>query len=336
MEAYTTHNLATELKKISLQGNVAGIHSRLSAIGEIDPSPVSENEARKGMRPFVKTVINAFVEALGPEGTLFVPSHSNNTELDAWWYYHGHNKQMPPNNGFYHPEISPSNVGAFTQGVIAHNQGIRSLHPTHSTAAIGKEARYLTNGHGPDSQPVGIQNAFSKAIGLDGTIIFIGAVFNSNTMFHAYETLFLPALAPYFPAVAMVEQQGERRLFAQTWHPSLHREFYDNKREESKSIRALFESGLMHESSLGNAPLFYYNAKEMARYFLERMIREPDILFCTNGARCGRRKSCLNIIFSMKKLFANKDGSWDTEKIRSQVPQEVLRLLEPGMQKTVF
>jgi aminoglycoside 3-N-acetyltransferase len=164
---FSVNDLADDLKKLPLRGRVVGVHSKPSAIGDIAPAGVSPDEAARGMKPIFKTLINAFLEALGPQGTLFVPTHSNN---------HLGNPQYAGDALYYHPARSPSNVGSLTQSFVFDDRAVRSRHPTHSTAAIGPEARYLAQGHGPDTQPVGIHNAFSKAAGLDGIILFIGDV----------------------------------------------------------------------------------------------------------------------------------------------------------------
>ncbi len=195
--------LVEELSACGIQGRTVGIHSNLISIGLIADTPVSASEEKRGLNPIAKTVINAFLEAIGPQGTIFVPTHScnfignyapSNLKVDLERDAEGKViKRTLVDDGYYNREKTPSLVGSFTQSIIYDDRAIRSEHPSHSIAAIGKEAEYLVRGHGPFSQPVGIHNAFTKVIGLDGIIFFIGETLKSNTSFHSYETLIFPA-----------------------------------------------------------------------------------------------------------------------------------------------
>jgi aminoglycoside 3-N-acetyltransferase len=333
MQQYTADVLAEDLGKISIAGKVAGVHSRLSSIGPIAPSPLSDAEEKKGMKPFAKTVINAFLLALGEKGTLFVPTHSNNTAAAVRSTNIKVENGKIIDDGYYQPHISPSNVGLFTQSILYDDRSLRSLHPTHSTAAIGPEAEYLVKDHAPHTQPVGIENAFAKAIGLDGIIMFIGDVLKANTTFHAYETLLLPDLAPYFPGAAAVKDQGLKRLIRLTWCPHLHRDFYAEGKRQTRSFTGMREAGLLHQAKLGNANLYYFYAKETARFFAETVFpEEPDILFCSKPAP-SEICDCAYSVAVMKKFYADENGKWDSEKIKQGMSKPFLGLCEPGIQR---
>jgi aminoglycoside N3'-acetyltransferase len=333
MKTWTQHELADQLSALGLKGKVAGIHSKLSAVGEIAPSPVTPEEEKKGMRPFAKTLINAFLEALGPKGTLFVPSHSLNTigNFNAAKARTEEGKVL--DDGYYNPEKSPSTVGSFSQSVVADERAVRSLHPTHSTASIGPEAEYLARHHTPRAQPVGIYSAFAKSVGLDGLILFVGDVLNTNTMFHAYETLLLPKLAPYFPGAAAADYRGFKRFFMQEWVPHLHRDFYAQQKRETRAFARMREAGLLHQAKLGDGPLNYYHAKEAARFFAEEVFPdEPDILFCKDASTCSLLQDCMQVERILKYLYGKKDG-WDSAKIKSNMSREFLNLIKPGMRR---
>jgi aminoglycoside 3-N-acetyltransferase len=298
-----------------------GVHSKLTAVGGIAPSPLSDAEKARGMKPYAKTVINAFLATLGPKGTLFMPTHSNNTARGA-----------VIDRGYYDPEKSPSNVGSLTQSMLCDDRAVRSLHPTHSIAAIGPEAGYLVEGHTPFTQPVGIENAFAKAVGLDGIILFIGDVIKANTMFHAYETLLLPALAPYFPGAGAVEWEGKKRIIPFTWSPSHHREFYNQLQYETKAVKAMRQAGLLKTGKLGNAEICFYDAKEAARFFAEKVFPvEPDVLFCSGPETCNENRECAGRIAVMKRLYAGPDGTWDSRKIKNGMSKAFLSFLKPGI-----
>jgi len=325
MALRTSKELAAELKELGLEGRVVGVHSNLTSIGLIAPSPISPSEEKRGMSPIGKTVINAFMDAVGPEGTFFVPTHSLNFVREG----------VPlSDEGYYRKASSPSLVGALTQAVIQDDRVVRSEHPTHSTAAIGKEAEYLAFGHTPLSQPVGIYNAFSKTVGLDGIILFVGNTIKSNTTFHAYETLMLPDMAGHFTGTALSTWQGRKQAYPQTWTPAYHRDFYAEKKRRTRAIIAMRESGLLKEAVLGRGPVYYYEAKDMAKYFAEKTYpKEPDILFCNKPEDCNSEYECGRLVGYLKAHYAKKDGSWDSEKIRSRMNPQFLEFLKPGVRR---
>jgi aminoglycoside N3'-acetyltransferase len=334
--------LADELKGMGLEGKCVGVHSNLISIGMVAESPISAQEVNKGLSPIGKTVINAFMDAVGPNGTFYVPTHSCNfignympaqLKVDVQKDVEGKViSRTVIDDGYYHVDKSPSLVGALTQAVLQDDRHIRSWHPTHSVAAIGCDAEYLVKGHTPHSQPVGIHNAFSKTVGLDGIVLFIGDTLKSNTTFHAYETLLMPALAQYFAGAAAVEWEGLKQLVAQTWAPNLHRDFYDEAKRKTRAINAMRDSGLLKESKLGRGIVYHFNAKEMAKYFAEVIYpKEPDILFCKTKETCTAIYDCKNSCDIIKHLYTKKDGSYDAEKIKAGYDKQFMDMMKPGV-----
>ncbi len=72
-----------------------------------------------------RTVVDALLEVVGPQGTLVVPTftHSGTTHFD--------------------PRSSPSLNGAITEAARAHPCAVRSWHPTHAVTVIGPSAAEL-------------------------------------------------------------------------------------------------------------------------------------------------------------------------------------------------
>jgi aminoglycoside 3-N-acetyltransferase len=347
MARRTSRDIAEDLRNLGVEGKVIGVHSNISSIGLISPSPVSESEKERGLSPIAKTVINAFVDAVGPEGTFFVPTHSlnfignyspDNFKVDVEKDEAGNVvKKIMVDDGYYRKETSESLVGAITQAVILDDRSFRSDHPTHSIAAIGKEAEYLVCGHTPFAQPVGIHNGFAKVAGLDGIILFIGDTVKSNTSFHAYETLAFPKLGEYFVGAAAADYQGLKRLFAQTWTPNLHRDFYAENKRPTRAITCIRESGLLKKGKVGRGGADWFNAKEMANYFVKEVLpKEPDILFCSKKEDCAINYDCRNSIDILKSLYGRQDNGWDEEKIKEDMDRQFLQLLEPGEQRVSY
>ncbi len=159
-------------KKISENAFVLGInkgdtllvHSSLKSLGGASP-----NEVIDGLR-----------DALGEEGTLVFPALSYlncNPSKPTFDYYE-----------------TKSNVGALPEFFRTQVNGvIRSMSPTHSCCAIGKNAEFVTSGQIKDVTPCGANSPFRRVMELDGKILFIGCGMNCNTSMHAVEELSEPS-----------------------------------------------------------------------------------------------------------------------------------------------
>ncbi len=96
-------------------------------------------------------------------------------------------------------------------------------------------------------------------------------------------------------------------------------------------------SGLLKEGKLGRGIVYYFNAKEMAKYFTEKVFPvEPDILFCNTPDTCGINYDCKNSVDIFKYLYADKNGAWDSGKIKSGIDKQYLELLKPGEKRISY
>lgn len=121
---YTQSDLVAALYDIGIRpGDVLYVRARASAIGNVTP-------------PARTTILAALLEALGQGGTLVLPSFTLTRNILRW---------VRPKACF--EPSTPSNSGALTKEVLKHPAVVRSLHPTHSFAAIGKYARSITDQH---------------------------------------------------------------------------------------------------------------------------------------------------------------------------------------------
>ena len=126
------------------------------------------------------TVIDAVRAAIGSQGTLVLPTHS--------WERAGRGDFT------FDIRTTPSCVGAISETFRTMPGVIRSLHPTHSVAAIGPRARALIEGHELASTPCGEGTPYARIIDAGGQILFLGATLDQNTVFHTLEAF---AALPY-------------------------------------------------------------------------------------------------------------------------------------------
>ena len=125
-------------------------------------------------------VIDGLRDALGEEGTLVFPTLSY--------------RNCNPNNPVFDYYKTQSNVGYLPEYFRTEVKGvIRSMNPTHSCAAIGKNAEFVTSGHILDKTPCGANSPFRRIMELNGKILFLGCGMNCNTSMHAVEELSEPS-----------------------------------------------------------------------------------------------------------------------------------------------
>lgn len=113
---------------------------------------------------------------------------------------------------------STSYAGALPNAMIAHPQGLRSLHPQCSFVAIGRHARQLTAGHGPQA---GAYEPVRKLMALNGKMLLVGCVASSPgfTTAHLAEFdlgLHRRRIAPWLKISRYIDEQGRVRTFRRT------------------------------------------------------------------------------------------------------------------------
>ena len=183
----TKFDVKNTLVKLGVKaGDILLFHSSLKSFGQ------TENGA--------DTVIDGALEAVGPNGTLVAPTLVQKDFSNA---YKNWNKNT-----------SPSDVGFITESLRRRPNAIRSDQATHSVAAIGKMAEFLTNSHSnskPRPHPYG-DYAFShgspwqKMYELNAKVVFMGCGMESNTFHHFIEAVYAEEILSSLPNNEKVEE----------------------------------------------------------------------------------------------------------------------------------
>jgi aminoglycoside 3-N-acetyltransferase len=173
----TDERLAADLRALGVRpGGVLLVHASVTALGWVCGG--------------AQAVALALRTALGPEGTLVVPTHSNNNSdpsewgnppvPEAWWPVI--RAEMPA----YDAAVTPSLLGALTNVVRTWPGALRSAHPHYSFAALGPAAAEVTDGHELTSG-LGERSPLARVHDLDGDILLLGVGHESNTSMHLAE-----------------------------------------------------------------------------------------------------------------------------------------------------
>lgn len=118
------------------------------------------------------TVLDAFSQCLS-QGLLVFPTHT--------W------EQINSNYCIFDPCTEPSCVGILSELFRQRPGVIRSWHPTHSVAALGKDAGAFTAGEEHCESPLPRHGCWGRLYDRDAKILFLGAPLTTNTILHGVE-----------------------------------------------------------------------------------------------------------------------------------------------------
>jgi aminoglycoside 3-N-acetyltransferase len=231
-----------------LQGSKVLVHSSLRSLGHVDGG--------------ADAVIDSLLAVLGPMGTLLVPTLTGSSLFSP---------QNPPT---FDPAQTPSWTGTIAETLRKRPTAARSLHPTHSAAAIGADATALLEGHVHSVTPCDEWSPYGElARRTDGYILLIGVTHISNTTFHHVEEV---AGLPYHMqagfAAATVVVNGS----AHTRHIMLHR--YGPERNFDVMEPFFLEQGIQHTGRIGAATVRLIHAPGMVRATLRAVAADPFLL----------------------------------------------------------
>lgn len=174
----TRDTLAAELRSLGVRaGETLLVHSSLRSLGWVNGGPVA--------------VVQALLDALGPDGTLVVPTQTGDLSDPALWsrppvpeeWWSTIRATMPA----YDPLVTPSRgLGVIPETVRTWPGALRSAHPQTSFAALGPRAPEIVEGHAPDCR-LGERSPLARLEALGARVLLLGAGYDTCTAFHLAE-----------------------------------------------------------------------------------------------------------------------------------------------------
>ncbi|MBN1936658.1 MAG: AAC(3) family N-acetyltransferase [Anaerolineae bacterium] len=252
MTHVTQHDIEQGLRCLDLKsGDKVLAHSALSSFGHV-----------KGG---ANAVIDALLAVTGTAGTVLVPTLTGSETLS------------PENPPVFDPARTPCWTGRIPETFRLRAAAVRSLHPTHSVAAIGTDAEALTREHLNSITPCDEQSPYGQLAALDdGYILLIGVGHSSNTTLHHVEEL------------AAVEYHLQKRLARAAImldgrhmyrHIFLHQ--YGTLRNFAVIEPLLVERGIQVETRVGPSMLKLVQIKPMVEVTL-RCLRANSRFLCAD------------------------------------------------------
>ena len=161
----TKERIVEDLKKLGLkEGDNVLLHSSLKSIGYV----------KGGAR----TVIQAVVDVISPSGTLIVPTYSLKGTMYA---------TCKTKNYIFDPHSSPTGLGNIPATFLNFHNKYRSIHPTHSVSAIGKNAKFITEAHHQASSTFGADSPWDRLMKLNGKVMALGVTIWPIPLVHVLE-----------------------------------------------------------------------------------------------------------------------------------------------------
>lgn len=244
------------------RGGVLVVHSSLRSLGHV-----------RGGAP---AVIDGLREALGPEGTLVMPTFT--FSIESWGL------------GEYDPRHTPSRVGAVTESFRIAPGALRSAHPSHSVAALGPLAETLVAGP-LDYTPLGIGSPLDRAAALGAQVLMIGVGQERNSTIHVAEA---HAPAPYLHVTFSRERDHEIGLL-RTPEGTLRAIALHEMPGSSEGFGAaealLVAAGLIARGTIGRAPCQLSPARETVEVIANALRADPGLLLrAPDASELSRRR----------------------------------------------
>ena len=243
------------LETLGLQrGDIIGVHSSLSNFGHVDGG--------------ADAVIDALLEAVGEEGTIVMPTHSNNripidltpkeVAIGVSWLF----KILP-----FDPKETPCTTGIIPETFRKRKSVMRSLHQMLSVAATGTKAREIVEA-GREKNMM----AWEKLLELDGYILLLGTSLANCTAMHlAEQRVQLPKciMDKLTPPKWFVEKYPESRW---EWDVGPYPDF-------AKLEKPCIERGIMKTVKVGDATLKLVKLRDLINLYVEYLKKDPDLFY---------------------------------------------------------
>lgn len=251
-----------------LPGDVLFVHSSLKSLGYVEGGAA--------------TVVQALQDAVGPGGTLLLP---------AYYMPGGSIRAACEQDGYvFDVRRHGTHMGRLPEAFLASAGIRRSIHPTHSVAAWGRHAVWLTAAHHLAPSVFGQGSPWQRLLALDqAKVLGLGVSMGPITFYHVLEDALgaafpLPvwdAPARSLPCLDLAGQRHEVPL--RPFCAALAQQRIDHRSRDD--LRAYFateftQAGLLHAGQVGEAASWWIPAHAFYAH-LERLAAQGITIYAT-------------------------------------------------------
>ena len=207
-------------------------------------------------------LIDAFKEYLS-DGLFMVPTHT--------W------ANVGADNPVYDVKKTVPCIGALPTVAAFREDGVRSLHPTHSMTAFGKRAKEYVLGEEKATSPCPGGGAWARLYDEKAKILLLGVKLNRNTFIHAVdEMLELPDRLADPIELTVIGHEGECYTLNYRKHAQFTGSaFFENYRAPLERL------GALGNARLGNAEVGIFDA-ERGTKVIKALWAHADYNFCAD------------------------------------------------------
>ncbi|MBU0993165.1 MAG: AAC(3) family N-acetyltransferase [Proteobacteria bacterium] len=266
-EVITKDRIIHDLIKIGVRkGDLLFLHSSLARIGYVDGG--------------ADTVASAIMETIGPEGTLIVPTYSMKESMY---------KTCMDNHFIFDVRKDTRGLGAIPAAVLRTHDVRTSIHPTHCTSSVGKDALYITESHHMSESTFGKDSPWERWLRRDGKLLGLGISMGPVTFYHTLEDLApdqfpIPVRMKNVFPVKCINWQGDIiTVPVRPLDPKFMRFRIDHK--EREDLRTYFrkeftQAGIVKQGLIGRASSWIAPAEAFYRH-LNGLMKEGITIYAT-------------------------------------------------------
>jgi aminoglycoside 3-N-acetyltransferase len=257
-------DLLRDLVKIGVEeGDCLALGVSLRSIGWVDGG--------------ANTLVDALLEAVGGDGTIMIPTFTRSFPLPLSRSPKGGGLRVRwggivPSEYVFDPSLTPPITGAVANAIWRRPKSMRSRHPTNSVGAIGRSARDLVDGHGPDDHPL---LPYERLVQLGGKGLFIGLNGRLVALRHLaqYDAGLMNILPPR-SGVRYRREDGSIALYV---------------RKEMACVDALPQlnpqmvgAGVLRKGTLGRAESLVADARGVVDHLSQILRQRPEANLCND------------------------------------------------------
>ena len=260
--AITKKRLLEQLREMGIvAGDHLMVHTAMSKMGYLENGP--------------QTVIDALLEAVGPTGTVCMPS-SPVSKLQLV-----HLRQNP----VFDIHNTPSAMGSISEQFRKLPATVRSLHPTEPVCAQGALAAEFVKDHFAQLTPYNANSPWKKLMDANGKILYVGVtLINAGTHLHTLEDAVdfkYPVYAEEIFTAKLIDANGK----ACTMQTKVHNPEFSRRRRCDELIPYFKTKGILQKTHLGRADCLLLNAKGMFDVMLKGYQEKRITMYTPHGEK---------------------------------------------------